>query len=180
MEGGNGVALGVFGDHFQDVAELAVADEGLGFLDHGIAGVVVGQGEDFAAFGNDVLHLAGFVEVEGEGFFANDIDSGLEKKFGDREMEVVANHDADEVDAVAFGQGGFFFSHFLIAGVDARGVEEEVLAGGFGFFGVGGKSAGDEFDFSVEVGGHAVDGADEGSAASADHSHFEFAIHEGF
>ena len=31
-----------------------------------------------------------------------------------------------------------------------------------------------QFDLAVEVGGHAVNGTDEGTAASTDHSHAEF------
>jgi hypothetical protein len=50
------------------------------------------------------------------------------------------------------------------------GIEEKLFAGRLEFFGVGGKRAGDEFDLAVEIGGHAVDRADEGVLAAADHS----------
>ena len=67
--------------------------------------------------------------------------------------------------------------HLLVRGVNAGRIEEEVLAGEAALFGIGREAARDEFDLAVEVGGHAVDGADEGAAATTDHAHAEFAVH---
>jgi hypothetical protein len=41
---------------------------------------------------------------------------------------------------------------------------------------MGGEAAGDEIDFPVEPRGHAVNGADEGAAAAANHAHAKFAV----
>ena len=52
---------------------------------------------------------------------------------------------------------------------DAFGVQEQLLAGGLGIGGIGGKSAGHQFDLAVQIGRQAMDRADEGVLAAADH-----------
>ena len=64
----------------------------------------------------------------------------------------------------------------MIRGVDAGRIEKQIGAGGFGFGGIGREATGDEVDLAVETSGHAVDGADEGATAAADHAQAEFAM----
>jgi len=50
------------------------------------------------------------------------------------------------------------------------GIEEKLFAGLPRIVGIGGKRARNQFNLTVEIGGQAVDGADEGVLAAADHS----------
>src|SRR5690606_30974069 len=168
-------ALGILDDDLADFAELAGAHEFTRLLDHDVAGVVVGEGEDASGLGDDFLQGAGFLEVESDGFVADDVEAFFEEELGGRKVLVVGRDDDDEVEAIGGGAGGLGGGHLGVGTVNAGRVEEEVGAGGPGTFGVGGKGAGDEFGLAVHLNGDAVDGTDEGAAPAADHAVAEFA-----
>lgn len=104
------------------------------------------------------------------------MDTSLEEGLGDEIVEVIADDDRHEVDAVAQRALGLGLRHLGVRSVHAGGIEAEVLAGEAGLLGVRGERAGDEVNLAVEGRGHAVDAADEGAATAADHAHAEFAI----
>ena len=115
----DGVALRILGDDLEDAAELAGLHHGAGFLDHRIAGVVVGQREDEAGCIDEFFEFLGFREGERHRLLADDVDAGFEEGLGDREVQVVAGDDGDEVDALAHGQRGLGLGHFRVGGIDA-------------------------------------------------------------
>ena len=94
------------------------------------------QCEDEAAGLDDCPQLLRFRERERHRLLADDVDAGIEECLGDREVQVVAGDDGDEVDPFTRRQGGFGLGHFRVGGIDARGTEKKVLAGEFGFLGV--------------------------------------------
>ena len=150
FEGGGEPALRVFDDHFAEVAEGTGADEVARLFDHGVAGVVVGEDEDFFGLRDDFAEGERFFEAEGDGLVADDVEAGFEEEFCGREVLVVGRDDDDEVEAFAGGFAAFEPGHLGVAAVNAGRVEEEVGAGGGGAGGVGGEGAGDEFGLIVE------------------------------
>ena len=86
--------------------------------------------------------------------------------------------DADEVDALAYGLGGFFLSHFLEGAVNAIRGEEEVLAGELGFSGSEEKQPATSSIFPSRFAAILWTEPIKCSASTAYHAHFEFPVHK--
>ena len=165
--------LRVLGLDDADLAERAGLHEVAGLPDQRVAGVVVGEEEPCAVLGLHRSELAGSRKRVGQRLVADDVDAGLEEGLRRTGVHVVGGDDRDGLDAV--GPGGLLRRHLLVARVDAVGSEPEVLARLLRRGGVRAQRAGDEVVVAIEARGDAVDVADEGARAAADHAQADFA-----
>ena len=176
LQGADGVTLWVFDEDLVDFAELPGGYEITGFLHHRIARVVVQQCKDQSALLNDDPELLRFSEGEREWLLADDVDARLEEGLGHGVVHIIARDDRDEINTVTERALGLGFRHFLVGGVNARCIEEEILTGKARLLGVRGERPGDEFNLAIKGRRHAVHAADEGATAATDHAHTKFAI----
>ncbi len=93
-------------------------------------------------------------------------------------MKKVGRDDGNEINPLIRRQRGLSLRHFRVAAIDALGIQEKLLARRLGIFRVGGKCPGDELNLAVEIGGQAVNRADEGVLAAADHAVTKLAFHK--
>ena len=68
-----------------------------------IAGVVVGHGKEQPGAAHGPLQVLRILERRGERLVADDVDAGLEKRFGRRIVQVVRGHDGDGINAIFSG-----------------------------------------------------------------------------
>ena len=163
-------ALRIFDDDFADFADLAGFDHVARFFDERVAGVVVREAVEQAGLFHEGAKLFGLGEIEGRGLVAEHVEAVFERHLGRREMHVVRRDDGDEVHALVLGQLGLGLDHFLEGSVTTIGRQEEICAAGFGFFGVAGESATDEFNLLIHGSGNAMHCANESTTSSANHS----------
>ena len=128
----------------------------------------MGQGEQLAAGLDRRDEVFGLSHRRGHRLVADDVDAGIQEGAGGRVVQVVGRHDGDGVDAVF--AGGFRLGHLGEVGIGAVRCDEEVGGAVAGAFRIAGERAGDQFPAVVQAGGDAVDGADEGAPAAADHA----------
>ena len=64
------------------------------------------------------LELSSLLEVEGNRFVANHVETGFQKSLGNLEVQVVLDYDRNKVDAFVFGKRLLLFRHLLIGRVD--------------------------------------------------------------
>ena len=134
------------------------------------------QRKDQSALLHDDPQLLRFSEGECEGLLADDVDARLEEGFGHGVVHVIACDDGDEINAVTERALGLGLRHFLVRGVDASGIEEEILTGKARLLGIRGERPGNEFNLAVKGCRHAVHAADEGATAATNHAHTKFTI----
>ena len=139
-----------------------------GVPDHGVAGVVVGQGEQPAAGLDRRDEVFGLRHRRGHRLVADDVDAGIQEGACGWVVQVVGRHDGDGVDAVF--AGGFRPGHLGEVGIGPVRCDEEVGGAVAGAFRIAGERAGDQFPAVVQACRDAVDGADEGAPAAADHA----------
>ena len=123
-----GMALWVFGDDLQDLADFAGTNELARLLDHRVAGVVVREGKDLPAFQDAAAEGAGLLQVLTKRLVADDVEAGLEEGGSNLEMGIISRDDGNEVDAFVRRKLGFLRRHFGVGAVDAIRVEVEILA----------------------------------------------------
>ena len=151
-----------------DVADFASFNHFARLAHHRIAGVVEGhrKNEPFGAGELDQFRSLG--ERRRQRLVADDVNSRLEERLGDGEVQVVRGYDDDSLDAVRTGR--LANGHFAIVRVGPVRRKPKLGARGARVFDVRRQSAGIELDHIVEPHGHAVNGADESVAPAADHA----------
>jgi hypothetical protein len=92
-------------------------------------------------------------------------------------MGVIGSYYHYKVHSLCIGQLAFLFDHFFVGRIYSALREEKVFTGLARIFGVAAEGAADEFDEAIHVGRDAVDRADEGVAAAANHSHSKLSSH---
>ncbi len=99
---------------------------------------------------------------------ADHIDPRLQEGRCDRCVQMVGGNDDDRLDAVR--PACLAFGHDPVVGIAAVGPEADLGSRGRGVGRVCRQGAGDQLDLIVETHRQAMDGADEGVAAAADHA----------
>ena len=163
--------LRVFGLHDAEIAEFARLDHGAGLARHGVAGIVVREDEGQASAGDEGCEIVCVLARDGHRLVADDGDGSGEEFAGDGVVRRVGRDDRDGVDAV--GAFGFAGGHGPEVGVGAVRLQAHGLAEGDGLVRVGLEVARNEIPVAIEAGSHAMDAADEGALAAADHSELE-------
>ena len=173
--GGGEPAQGVLHVDLPDLAQGAAGDQLSGLADHRVAGVVVEEAEHPAGLLHQRLQRERLGGVHGEGLLADDVEAGLQECLGDLVVAEVRRADGDEIDALVLRKRQLLLDHVLVVGVAASGSQVEPLGELRGLRRVPSEDTADQVDLAVHSGGDAVDFADEGVIASADHAHSEFA-----
>ncbi len=161
--------LYVAGMHRNDAAELARRDHFAGLADHCVAGVVEGDQKFTLELFRQSDQRLGVGERRRQRLDADDVDPGLEEGGSDRRVQVIGRDDHHGLDAV--GPSRLGARHLAIVGLGAFGGDTDLGRGCRGVVRIGRERTGDEDDLVVEPHGQAMDGADEGVAAAADHSY---------
>ena len=166
--------LRVLGLDDADLAERAGLHEVAGLPDQRIAGVVVGEEELCAVLRLHRGELAGGRERVGQRLVADDVDAGLEEGLRRAGVHVVGGDDRDRLDAV--GPGGSPSPPSPRSSCRCgRGRGRGSCPTSSPSRGLDAQRAGDELVVAVEARGDAVDVADEGARAAADHAQADFA-----
>ena len=98
------------------------------------------------------------------------MEAGFQKSHGHGCVQKIRRDDGNKIHALACGQGRLGPGHFRIAAIHALWIQEKLFAGGLRIFYIRRESARNEFDLTIEIGGHAVDGADKCALSAADHA----------
>ena len=81
------------------------------------------------------------------------MEACLEKSRRHRRVQKIRRDDGHEINALVLRQRGFSFGHFLVAAINALGVQKKLLARHRRVFRVGRERARHQFDLTVEIGG---------------------------
>ena len=144
--------------------------------DHGMAGVVVGQGKDQARFLDDVYELLGLFQRVSHGLVADDVDAGLQERAADVEMGDVGSDDADEVNALIGGKVSLGGGHFGVRVVNPARVQVKLGARFAVEIRVARKHPGHHLGLLLHGHDHPMHRADKRPRAAADHAHPQLAI----
>ena len=170
-------ALRVLDHHLADGAESPARDQALRLFHHRIAGVVVGETEESSARLDPIADRERLWQIERHRLVADQVEAALERRHRHRMVEVVGGHDGDEVDALRRSPLRLAIDHLAPRRVAAIRVEVKIPSRCARGVGIRGERPAYQLDRAVEGRRHAMDRADEGAAAAADHSHAQTSLH---
>ena len=176
LQPGGQPALGILDDDASDRSQLAGGYKLPRFLDHRVAGVVVGKAEELAGLSDLALQLPGLGQVHRHGLVADDVESGVQGGYGHGEVRAVGRYDGDEVHPLLRRQRGLRLQHLLVGAIDSLRGQQKVLSAEPGLLRRAAEGPADELDLVVHLGRDAVDGAYEGVPPAAHHAHPEFSV----
>ena len=165
-------ALAVLRDHLADLAQLAVRHHRPRVLHEGVARVVVRQRERHGTLADGADERFGVPQRRRHRLVADDGDPALDERQRRRRVEPVRRDDGDDVDAV--GAPGLGVGHLLERAVGALDAERGRVRPAP--VRVRRKNAGHEGRQPVHPHRAAVDVADEGAGAAADHAGAEGSV----
>ena len=151
-----------------DLAEQSIGNHLPRLLDHLIAGIAVGDADDFVLFFAQIHQLARLFGGKAEGLFADNVESRLQRRFGNGEMGIVRGGDRDDLDAVRALR--LFAKQGLVVGVAALRRDAQLLAERASALGIDVKRAGQQGINIVTQRRTAVAVADLTGSPAADHA----------
>ncbi len=172
LELGRQPFLGILGVDEADLADLSLGDHVADVGHDRVARVGIGHAEHQTLVFREPGELGGVLRARGEGLVADDGEAVFEGELRDGIVGVVRRHDDDEIGAVLALRLGP--DHLIERPVEALLGEAEGVPSGQGIVIALGKAAGDDLGFPVHGDGLAVDVADEGALAAADHAVTKF------
>jgi len=105
--------------------------------------------EDFPGPGDDILEVLRFLQSQGDGLIAHDVEARLEEALRRTVVHMVRRDEGDEVEALYERELGFGRGHVLVAAVETFPGEEEIGSGLVRTLGVRGEGAGDELSLAI-------------------------------
>ena len=108
-----------------DLAEQSIGNHLPRLLDHLIAGIAVGDADDFVLFFTQVHQFARLFGGKTEGLFTDDVEARFQRRFGDGEMGIIRGGDRDDLDPVRALR--LFTKQGLVVGVAALRRDAQLL-----------------------------------------------------
>jgi hypothetical protein len=170
----------IFSDHFQDCSQFAGADEFARLLHHRIAGVIVRERKHFSGPAHGFAQRLRLPQVQRQRLIAYYVEAFFKKGCRNRRMQIIRRDDGDKINPFVRRQHCFALCHFRVGGVNALWIQEKLLASRLGVVWIGGKTTGHQFNLAINIRGHAMDSANKGALAAADHAVTKFAFHRLF
>ncbi|SPU69491.1 Uncharacterised protein [Brucella neotomae] len=151
--------LRIFHLYDTKIAKVAIGNHFARLPHHGIAGVIMRQDEQRAAFICHLLQLLRIGKGRGQRLVADDMDATPQKLLGGVIMNVVWRYDGNGLDTVF--QPRFTNGHVLVAGINAVFGQPQLATGSLHPFRRGRQRAGHQIETVIKPRRHAVYTADE-------------------
>lgn len=100
IDRGSGIADGECNVDHAHSPDRSVFDQGARLTRHGESGIAMREAKDAIFAVNEANQLPGFCQIARHRLFADDVDSALKKRLGDRKMELRRGRDDDRIDPV--------------------------------------------------------------------------------
>ena len=151
-----------------DLAEIAIFDHLARLLDELMAGVAVGHADNAVLFLRQLDQLVRLLRGEAQRLFADNVQTGLERRLADLVVHAVRGRDGDCLYTVrALGLLG---EHGLIIGIAAVRVNVQLLTEVLAALRINVERAGNQFKVEVAQCSRTMDVADLAATAAADHA----------
>ena len=157
-------------------AQIAALDALLGLLDGRIAAVYVRQGQRKTRLADLVAQLERLLQRKGHGLVDDNVETQFERPHGRSEMETVGCHNGNEIHTLVLGQRSLLLEHLLPRSINTVIGDIIRTARADRYFGIDAETSADEFDLVLHEGSATVNGADEGVASAADHTHSQLSV----